>query len=633
MKLYGLNIKNHKVLLRLKKNMLSHICLFNKESKNKYSYDFLFQFKKMIKIFFYLSDDIEFEDLDQIKKQCVFIFKQSSLDLFEKKSFFSTYNEIPGNIMNNEEGDKLALKNNIKKKNKNNEINTNNINNSDSIEEKDKRKILISLYFAFFRLFEKNTYYIYENKENNAIMNILYNFDDLDEFKKNFLNNFSLKEKIIILKYLRSVYFIDHLNEYNILLQKYHLTTLEFSILIRSNAIIDEKFENCLNLKNPLALPPKIVNELMDKYKLITQLELIIQIYINEIKVFPRQLLGYNMELCKIFYRQLLFDIKFISNYFYSAKNSWSKFNILFYELCIEFIPKIDIFRNVFNSLKGNNDTIFNIGEELYLVPLDKDEEEELEHRPGIKKKLKNSNQNITKEEEWDEVKLEAYKTLQKLKCISFDIYNTKEIHSYLNEFIDKVLKISNMSHLYNFQRYLAFFDETAEANFTPISLLETLDYEYFYEEEENEKEELIKTDSNLFKLQNLKNYFYETFIDINNTNFMDIITKVITDSIMFDFNKIFCDLFKSFIISKEGNKFHLLNIFLCTLTKMLFYYSEGLQDKFEDFINDHDFFPNLNRLLNIYLVLVFSLSKNIYAYNYVNQINYSTITIFRRRF
>jgi len=90
----------------------------------------------------------------------------------------------------------------------------------------------------------------------------------------------------------------------------------------------------------------------------------------------------------------------------------------------------------------------------------------------------------------------------------------------------------------------------------------------------------------------------------------------------MYDYSKEYVELFKSFINSKEGNRFHLLNILLCILTKMLFYNSEGIQDKFEEFINDEDFFPNMNRLLNIYLVLVFSLSKNIYAYNFVSEIN-----------
>ena len=619
MKLYGLDIKNHKALQRFRKNMLEHICQFNKETNPQNMFDFLTQFKKAMKIFYFLSDDFEYEELNQIKKQCIFIFKQNPFDLFEKKSFFSTFNDELNNENKGNNLDKLALKENIKKDNL-----INGINNDDSVEN-DQNKLLLSLYFTFFRLYGKNTFYVYENKENIAITNILYNFNDLNLFRHNLANNsFTLKQRIILLKYLRSVYFIDHLNEYSILKQKSHLTTLEFNVLIKSNAIIEEKFEKCLDLKHPLALPANIVKELMEKYNMISQLEILIQIYFNEIRVFPRQLLNNKMELCKIFYRELILDIKFISNYFYSLKNAWSKFNLLFYQLCLEFIPKIDIFRNVYVNLKGSNDSLFDIGEELYLVPLDKDEEEEFEHNPKLKKKMKEkkNQKDLNQNEDWDLVKLEAYKAIQRLKSISFDIYNTKEIYSYLNEYIDQLLKISNFGDLYNLQNYLGHFDETAEANFTPFSLLETLDYEYFYEEQEQEKDELIKNDSNLYKLKNLKDSFYESFIDINNTNFMDIITKFENDYLMFDFRKEYVQLFKSFINSKEGNHFHFLKILICILAKMLFYYNEGMQDKFEEFINDEDFFPNMNRLLNMYLVLVFSLSKNFYAYDYVSEIN-----------
>ena len=620
MKLYNLDIKNHKVLQRFRKNMLEHICQFNKESTPQNMFDFLNQFKKMMKIFYFLSDDYEYEELNQIKKQCIFIFKQNPFDLFEKKSFFTTFND---EILNNENKennlDKLALKENIM-----NEHLKNNINRNDS-DENDKNKLLVSLYFTFFKLYGINTFYIYENKENIAIKNILYNFNDLNLFRQNLSNNvFTLKQRIILLKYLRSVYFIDHLNEYSILKQKSHLTTLEFNVLIKCNAIIEEKFEKCLDLTQALALPETIVKDLMDKYNIITQLEILVQIYFNEIRAFPRQLLNNQIGLCKTYYNELIFDIKFISNFFYSLKNAWSKFNLLFYQLCLEFIPKIDIFRNVFINLKGSNESLFEIGEELYLVPLDRDEEEEFEHNPKLKKMMKDKKikKDLNKNEEWDLVKLEAYKAIQRLKSISFDIYNTKEIYSYLNEYIDQILKISNLGDLYNLQSYLAHFDETAEANFTPFSLLETLDYEYFYEEHKQEKYEIIKKDSNMFKLKNLKDSFYESFIDINNTNFMNIITKVENDYLMFDFRKEYVELFKSFINSKEGNHFYLLKIFICIMDKMLFYYSEGMQDKFEEFINDEDFFPNINRLLNIYLVLVFSLSKNIYAYNYVSEIN-----------
>ena len=617
MKLYKLSIKNHKVLIRFKKNMLGHMCLFNVQAKQNNLNDFFFQFKKMMKIFYLLSNDFEYEDFDQIKRQCVFIFKQNPLGLLENKAFFNIFNNnIPNNLYYD-----VGMNTNINT-NINNNINYNMLLNG-------KQKTLISLYFTFFRLFGKNTFYVYGDEESNSILNILYNFNDLEDFKSNLSNNnFSLKQKIIVLNYLRTVYFLDHLDEYDILAQKNQLTTKEFILLIRSKALKKDKLIESLNIKQPMVLSEDIVNELQDKYNSIFKLELVIQIYLNEIKEFPRQLIGNNMELCKKFYSQLLFDIKFISNYFYSQKNIWAKFKLLFYELCLEFIPKIDIFRNVYKSFKSNNDTIFNIGEELYSVPLDKYEEaeqEEFEHQNEEKvgtENIKVETKVLTEDEQWERVKLEAYRAIQNLKSISFRIYNSKKLYSYLNEFIDKILAFSGITNFHNLENFLTFYDETAEANFTPFSLLETLDYEYFYEEDKKEKDELIKRDLNLYKLKNLKDSFFESFIDINNTNFMDILTKIVNDNAMYDFNKKYVEFFMAYINSKEANNFHLLNKHLCTLTKMLFYNSEGLQDKFGQCINDEDFFPNMNRLLNIYLVLVFSLSKNIYAYDFVSEIN-----------
>jgi len=615
MKLYKLSIKNHKVLIRFKKNMLGHMCLFNVQAKEKNYYDFLFQFKKMMKIFYLLSDDFEYEDFDQIKRQCVFIFKQNPLGLLENKAFFNIFNNIVPNNLYYDQG--MNDNTNI-----NNKINYNLLLNG-------KQKILISLYFTFFKLFGKNTFYVYDDEESNSILKILYDFNDLEEIKANLSNNnFSLKQKIILLNYLRTVYFMDHLDEYNILKKKNELTTNEFIKLIKSQALKKDILIDSLNIKQPMVLSEDTIEELNEKYNSIFKLELVIQIYLNEIKEFPRQLIGNNMELCKKFYRELLFDIKFLSNYFYSQKQIWAKFKLLFYELCLEFIPKIDIFRNVYKSFKANNDTVFNIGEELYSVPLDKYEEaeqEEFEHQNEEKmgaEAIKFEEKVLTEDEQWERVKLEAYKSIQNIKSISFRIYNSQKLYSYLNEFIDNILKFSGIINYNNLENYLTFYDETAEANFTPFSLLETLDYEYFYEEDKKEKDELIKRDLNLYKLKNLKDSFFETFIDINNTNFMDILTKIVNDNVMFDFNEKYVDFFKAYINSKEANNFHLLNKHLCILTKMLFYNSEGLQDKFKECINDEDFFPNMNRLLNIYLVLVFSLSKNIYAYDFLSEIN-----------
>ena len=46
------------------------------------------------------------------------------------------------------------------------------------------------------------------------------------------------------------------------------------------------------------------------------------------------------------------------------------------------------------------------------------------------------------------------------------------------------------------------------------------------------------------------------------------------------------------------------------------------MQEKFEDYVYDDNFFPNLNKLMNYYIVLSFSVTKNIFAYKYAERVS-----------
>ena len=197
MHLYEINIKNHKILERFRKNFLSHIYLFNEEVDNTNMKTFVFQFKKIINIFFFLAKDLDFECLDQIKRQCIFILKQNKLNIFDEKSLYKAYNNGQEEIKDSEEN-MLTLKDNrsdIMSNNSKNEIynkiynnikknKNSNINDDINIFNKEMNKSLISLYFAFFRLFGVDTFYMFKNEENDLVINYLYNFTDLNLLKK-----------------------------------------------------------------------------------------------------------------------------------------------------------------------------------------------------------------------------------------------------------------------------------------------------------------------------------------------------------------------------------------------------------------------------------------------------------------
>ena len=94
------------------------------------------------------------------------------------------------------------------------------------------------------------------------------------------------------------------------------------------------------------------------------------------------------------------------------------------------------------------------------------------------------------------------------MKSISFNVCNKKKIYCYLCESIDSLIKKCKINSKYNLQNYLEYYDVTTESNFTPFSLLETLDYEYFYEEEFEESNEFIKHDHFLYKIENIINVY-----------------------------------------------------------------------------------------------------------------------------
>ena len=60
---------------------------------------------------------------------------------------------------------------------------------------------------------------------------------------------------------------------------------------------------------------------------------------------------------------------------------------------------------------------------------------------------------------------------------------------------MDNLLKFTKLNSDIGLQSYLEVYDTMAEANFTPFSLVETLDYEYFYEEDLKKDEALILQD------------------------------------------------------------------------------------------------------------------------------------------
>ena len=166
------------------------------------------------------------------------------------------------------------------------------------------------------------------------------------------------------------------------------------------------------------------------------------------------------------------------------------------------------------------------------------------------------------------------------------------------------IYKKTTINEEYTLQKYLEIYDIFNEANFPPFSLLEIKDYEYFYEEKEEEEENEKKenNEKSINKLNFINNNFLDQFRNISNTSFLGVLTGDSTDK-KFDFGFNFTELFEAFINSIESGNLKYFRTLLCILDKMLFYDCSHVQFLFEEMICDKNFFKNINRELNYYIV------------------------------
>ena len=639
--LYGLTLKNHKILLRFKKNLIEHIEEFNKICINKdYAGEFKYQFYLVMRIFRKLYRDYEFEQFEEIKRRIILIFYDSPLNLLEKNTFSSFFsfdeedikeedNYLAKNIMKKVEKDniseidtskkpkKLILKDNSAvDKTEEKKTNINTIQKEDIILEDDAtdRKNTLELYFAFFNLISTQTFYNFNKEDDKNIFNKLYKFNDFELYKKLFdLNTITMKQKSKILRFCRSIYFLDKLDYYDFLKQNRQLTTKNYIQLLESNTINEANISDAIDLENN-SNSKELLKEYKEKFEIAKQIEQVLNLYIRELKKFPNQFRNVGMDSCLKLYKELLLGVKFIANFFYQEKEIWAKLYLPYYELCIEFVPKVDIFKRIYKEFKKKKD--------LKVFDMNFNEFKDIDSgKLYINIDLNNDKKKISKEDikRLKEEKKQKYnkltKNIETIHSTLFDIYHQEGIYKYIIECYEDICEYTQINKRYNLQRFLQIFDKTSEANFTPFSLIEILDYEYFYVEKSEENIKEKNKDITVYKIYNLKKSFLNTFVNIHNTNFYNVITRVSNEIGVSDYRQKIIDYFESFLNSIEANNTERLEDLICIITKLLFYDINEMQKRFEPLINDKYFFTNFNKLLNYNIVLTFSLYKNNYSF------------------
>ena len=647
MRLFKLNIHYHKVLGRLQKHILEHLEVLCQPQNNIYysendlNYSFITKrhFYLAFKFFATYEDDYCQADYQEIKRQLLNLFLNSSklvtdnsnfvqellkrnMSLKEKVSsrFSSTafYQPSSKNFIFSQSGNnidthggeqeiELDEAKNLKKMltfNSNNpedkkEKGENNSNSGGTNNKKDNdagkvisnlipmenliNEINIKLYFSLFKIINKGIYFVYKGSQEEQIYDKIMELNPIREIRKELFENknkgyINIKERAILLAFLRVLHLLDHLDRIDLFKKDFAINNKEYKQLIYSKVIKIKGLEDVKNYKDTEPLPANYLNKLIMKYNKSHDLEDLIEIYNQELIAFPAQC--NNEDALNIFeyLKEIIFGIKGISDYFFINYEISNKIVLKFYLLIKNFFEKSVLITSMIEDIQREGE----IKEEY---PKTKDA-----------------------------------KKIEVLQNKNIDLYNVHHLYSIINEEIFDIFKKTNLNEDYDLQNYLNIFDNTNEANFTPFSLIETYDYEYFYQADSEKEEKEASKDKFKKALIDLEKEFIEQFIDVTNTNYYKVFTNLSNENIMFDYRKKMIEYFISFFISSESYQLTKISPLICIIDKLLFYDGEEMQPKFSKLNENKYFFSIFNSKLHELIILTIVSSKN--SFNFKQSMN-----------
>ena len=552
-KIYDIKtIKGHKVLMKYRKSILNHLNYFSNNINTKEKeFEFKKQLKEILEIFNNLFPFYTYKEFELIKSDIIDLFKNSKFKFLKSELFQNLFDK---SII--DKGPKLLKIRNCE----------------------------VECYFQFFELVVKNSYYIYNNdKYGKKLINSIIEFIDIQSLDKILLESsdmMSYSQRIVLLKFIRTFYLMDHLNQVNYLYKENPLTNKDYKIMINKYFIKDIKITQYLkiskkniNRNNSIGSNIEYKNYIQ-KFEYINELIILMNIFGNQLDCFPYSIYNETNICIKNYIKELIFAVHDISNVIYYNENIVNKILPYYHKLVVKFLNRKDVFLKILDDIDKDitiNDPI----DYQYLVITD--------------------NRN------------EDYKFIVNNNFIIFD---KKELFSRVIKNIFDIYNKTKINEEYSLQKYLEIYDIFNEANFPPFSLLEIKDYEYFYEEQnkkDNNKNNNNKNDINILDLIN--NNFLEQFRIISTTSFFGVLTGDSIDK-KFDFGLNFTQLFESFINSTESNNLNNYRTLLCIMNKMLFYDSSHIQALFREMIVDKYFFNNIHRELNYYIVKYINSSK-----------------------
>jgi hypothetical protein len=676
MSLFEVKIKNH-AILQIREKLLDYLNSYEINSSNLN--DFLNNLILIIKVFLMTSDYYENEEYEEIKKSIINVMLKNRLldrnkfrKIFDEKMFTkkptlkrgytkakvrigqvnaneetsredekgllimreNSKNKSPlGELINGEQvnllSDEAKPMKNLKLEDKKilNPFNsdketTHSIRPTSDSSLNDETKIYNRLFFNFFELISKNTYYVKKDPKQLQILDQIYSFCDLPFFNRILKENsfLSVKKRQILLNFLRTYYFIDILDFKDYDNRFKHLTTSEYKTYFINTLQHNQKvkIDNLEVNKYPIEetyKKPNALNEykeskeaeLKKKFEFINEFIKIIELYINELG----QYLHYceeEPESAKEYLRNLIYSVKFIADFMYQEKDIWSKVTITYYKLVKVFIQESKTIKGILAYLEKGENIVGMTKEEL--IKLTENSDAQVNFNIFLDKSYVAG--------ESPEKKVEASSIVTMMERHEFDIFNKKNLYDLvMQSFTELFCKETGLDNDgYKLKTYLTTYDNTVELNFTPSSLLDVKDYEYFYEKLEEEDNSGINNEHGE-KLSIIKGNFEKQFIDVENSTFLRTIKSISGEAELTDYRKNIVEYFINYIncdISYHNNNF--TYTLLCMITKLLYYDTVETQTKLY-FLTEpsyDNFFIQFNLKLQYEFVVQFSSLKNIFV-------------------
>ena len=461
-------------------------------------------------------------------------------------------------------------------------------------------------FFSFIKLISNFTHYFLNN---DNIFMVINQFNDLEYYKfllnKNYL---PMKYRIILLKFIRTIYFTDILDGKNYSRAEKYFNSEKFPLYFKRHKEVTEMPEYLLDNNKKRELKQLREKGYLFRMDNLNYMKQVIEILIQEMNNFILfiYLEQDDIECVEEYIYELLCSTKIISDVFVTYDIS-SHMTLYFYELAKEFLKKANTFKNYINYIRTNS----------------KIEQMDVNDMPSNKVML--------------------------MENRDFDIYDTELIYSYVLEVFNEIYTETDMHKQFKLETFLRGYMENVEKNFK-VFCLNNNDNHYINFLQNNNisgntnsiKELLPPISENKLNGESItyspdylwkgfltfRENYTKQFLNIYDTTFMNVICSS-AHEMEIDYKKLFFDFCITYLYYMDKVSNENFISMLTMLNKLLLYETKESQKAIKasmDQLQMHERFflkyvQKLDQKLNVNIVT----SKNFLIWDRYDDINHTT--------